>query len=81
MNVSAAMKDTVRPSKPETTAALHELLWRIESEYREMPGLCLTLAQACRLWTVPPPVAQRVLDNLVAGHVLRRSGDLYVRVE
>ena len=64
------------PATPET-----ELAHEVCDEYREMPGLCLTLAQACRLWTVPPPVAQRVLDNLVAGHVLRRSGDLYVRVE
>jgi len=50
-------------------------------EYREMPGLCLTLAQACRLWTVPPPVAQRVLDHLIAGHVLRRDGAFYVRAD
>ena len=45
------MKDTgthnaVLTSPPRTTMALHELLRRIESEYVEMPGMCVTAAQA-----------------------------------
>jgi hypothetical protein len=31
-----------------------ELLARIRAEYRDMPGLCLTAAQAARLWDLTP---------------------------
>jgi len=40
-------------SLPSTRSATHlspQLLTRIRSEYREMPGLRLTLLQARRLW-------------------------------
>ena len=46
---------------------------RVRAEYREMPGLCLTLQQACRLWHINPTDCARILELLVAQHVLKRS--------
>ena len=57
-------------------------LWeRVRGEYREMPGLQLTLAQASRLWNTNLTVSQAVLDALVETAFLRRSGSHYVRAE
>lgn len=47
------------------------LVERVRSEYRDLPGLRLTLAQASRLWAVPPDECRAALNALVA------SGDLY----
>ena len=41
------------------------LLARVRAEYREMPGLQLTLAQACRLWQIEPATCEHVLVTLV----------------
>ena len=48
-------------------------LWRIRGEYREMPGLKLTVAQAARLWHLDQPSIERLLDVLVADGLLRRT--------
>jgi hypothetical protein len=44
---------------------LESLVARIRGEYREMPGLRLTFAQACRLWQVDPSTCETVLEELV----------------
>ena len=54
---------------------------RVQDEYREMPGLQLTLAQASRLWNTSVRVSQEVLDALVETAFLRRDGDCYVRAD
>ena len=46
------------------------ILERIRSEYLEMPGLCLTLEQAQRLFHVEPPVCREALDALIDMHFL-----------
>ena len=46
---------------------------RIPVEYREMPGLRLTLRQAARLWAMDAVPCQAILDSLVAAGSLRRS--------
>jgi hypothetical protein len=46
---------------------------RILAEYREIPGLRLTLRQAARLWAMDAVHCQAVLDALVASGSLRRS--------
>ena len=46
---------------------------RVRAEYREMPGLCLTVQQACRLWQINLTDCARILELLVAQHVLKRS--------
>jgi hypothetical protein len=48
-------------------------LWRIRGEYREMPGLMLTVPQAARLWHLDPPSIERLLNVLVADGLLRRT--------
>jgi hypothetical protein len=52
-----------------------EITDRIRGEFREMPGLSLTLAQAARLWNVDQRTCQAVLDVLVSEKFLAcRSG-------
>ena len=55
------------------------LLHRVHGEYMEMPGLRLTLAQACRLWNVDSDTSLGVLTKLVDQQFLRLSGPHYVR--
>jgi hypothetical protein len=51
------------------------LLVRVQGEYKEMPGLRLTVRQAARLFGLPPDVAEAVLDQLRRAAVLARSTD------
>ncbi|HVB38637.1 MAG TPA: hypothetical protein VND92_08870 [Vicinamibacterales bacterium] len=46
---------------------------QIQSEFREMPGLRLTVAQAARLWHLQPSECERVLSEMVSAGFLRRS--------
>jgi hypothetical protein len=54
---------TQDPGNPRVPS---ELLARIRAEYREMPGLCLTPAQAARLWGLTPSVCAAAIQTLVA---------------
>lgn len=48
----------------------YELCARIRAEFRDMPGLRLTLPQAARLFNIEPARCERVLAALVgAGHL------------
>jgi hypothetical protein len=51
------------------------LLERVRGEYGEMPGLRLTLAQACRLWQLDRPTCEAILDHLVDDRFLLRTRD------
>jgi hypothetical protein len=51
------------------------LVARIRGEYREMPGLRLTFAQACRLWQVNAATCEVVLQTLLAEHFLVRTAN------
>jgi hypothetical protein len=51
------------------------LVARIRGEYREMPGLRLTVAQACRLWQLDAPTCTAVMEALVAQGFLVRTRD------
>ena len=51
------------------------LVERVLGEYREMPGLALTIEQARRLWGCDAVTCQRIVDVLVERHVLRWSRD------
>lgn len=73
MKTSSATQDPVLNAKPPTTAALHELLRRIEGEYREMPGMCVTAPQAQRLWGIDSTTCAFVLMTLVERRILRRT--------
>ena len=47
------------------------LLCRVREEFREMPGLRLTPAQASRLWGLEPATCSAVIDRLIASAYLR----------
>jgi hypothetical protein len=61
--VLTAVDDHIAPDDEE--------LWtRVQAEFREMPGLRLTLAQASRLFSIQPERCERLLGGLVrAGHL------------
>ena len=53
---------------------------RIRGEFREMPGLTLTIAQARRLWNVDLPTCTDVLSQLVeSGFLCRKADGTYAR--
>jgi hypothetical protein len=47
------------------------MVYRVREEFREMPGLRLTPAQATRLWGVEHDMCRAVIDRLVAASYLR----------
>jgi hypothetical protein len=48
----------------------HDLCKRVQAEFREMPGLTLTLPQASRLFSIERASCERILGALVhAGHL------------
>ena len=73
MKTLSGTHDPVLKGKPSTTAALHDLLRRIEAEYREMPGMCVTAPQAQRLWGLDSTTCAFVLMTLTERRVLRRT--------
>ena len=42
-----------------------------------MPGLCVTIVQAARLFGLPHEVCERVLSELTAQRVIQQSGRYY----
>jgi hypothetical protein len=66
---------------PPTTAHSEEpeLHRRISAEFREMPGLTLTLPQAARLFSLDVERCERVLVFLVEGGVLTTNGRAFAR--
>ena len=52
-----------------------DLVAMVLGTFREMPGLCLHLNQAARLFGVHPTTCQVLLDDLVALGRLRRAHD------
>ena len=63
----------------ERKMRLRDLEARVQSEYLEMPGQRLTVAQASKLWNVTETVAHVVLDRLVERRFLRHVGPYYFR--
>ena len=68
-----------RRSAVATQGRVHQLLTRIRAEYDEMPGLCLTQAQAQRLWSLDAGVCDGLFGALVDVGYLKRSTRGYVR--
>ena len=52
-----------------------DILSRVQAEYREMPGLKLTPAQAQRLWNLNRNTCDAVLSYLVDHRFLFRTAD------
>jgi hypothetical protein len=81
--MGSAMQTTQRVTEYRATAsgdlavagALTALSARVRGEYREMPGLRLTVPQAARLFGMSPEVADAVLRTLRGSSVLTFSSD------
>ena len=56
----------------QSTAAITD---RVRGEFREMPGLTLTVAQAGRLWSLDQQTCTEVLTELVDTGFLCRNPD------
>jgi hypothetical protein len=68
------------PAERRNLASRQALVRRIVTEYEEMPGLCLTAAQAQRLFGLRDDICVRVFDTLVDAAILRRdASELYRR--
>ena len=63
------------PAERRNLPARRALASRVLGEFREMPGLALTPAQAARLFGLPLDVAARILDGLVRDGRLSRASD------
>ena len=61
---------------------IEDVLQRVRGEFSEMPGLCLTAAQAQRLWGLDRDFCDELLRALVDAHFLvqRRDGS-FIRVD
>ena len=57
----------------ESTPALDAVLRRVEGEYHEMPGMCVTRKQAQRLWGLDSTTCELVLTTLLERGVVRRT--------
>jgi hypothetical protein len=57
----------------ERVGTIEATLQRVRGEFHEMPGLCLTPAQASRLWGLDAVASQALLDALVDARFLQRT--------
>ena len=74
----AAVRPSVSAPAPQSTPIAipsPQLLARIRSEYREMPGLRLTLIQARRLWGLDILTCSAALATLQASGFLDATRD------
>jgi hypothetical protein len=64
-------------SRVAATATGHHLdpglVRRVRAEFLEMPGLCLTIDQAQRLWALAPRACEALLQSLIDSRFLRRT--------
>ena len=85
--IYATLYDLPDASMGDPRSSVHErrdvvsrvaLTERFREEFREMPGLWVTRAEARRLFGVPEDICQRVLDALVGeGTLIRTGGGIY----
>jgi diguanylate cyclase (GGDEF)-like protein len=64
----AAGRDRFHVGQPR-----ERLLATIQAEFRDMPGLCLTIPQAQRLWGLDRTECKAVFDALLESHFLTRT--------
>lgn len=63
-----------RAAAPEVRCErIDDLAWRIEAEFREMPGMRLTFAQVKRLWNLSNDQCSRVVDYLTSTGLLAQD--------
>ena len=68
--------------KSITGVSFDDTMNRIQSEYREMPGLCLTFDQMRRLWMLDRPTCRTLVEKLVETRFLKSTPNgRYVRCD
>ena len=76
LQISAPATSDFR-GQQDTRALIAE---RVRGEFREMPGLALTVAQARRLWSLDAAMCTDVLTDLVsAGFLCQRADGTFCR--
>jgi hypothetical protein len=71
LQISSSTSADVLPPQDARTLVIE----RVRGEFREMPGLTLTLAQAGRLWSLDAATCADVLSDLVNRGFLCRQSD------
>ena len=66
---------TAPANERRNAASRRALIDRVRTEFEEMPGERLTVAQARRLFAMRPDICERVLTALEREGVLVRGGD------
>jgi len=75
------MRLSRRPAAPVDRRSDEQICRRIEAEFREMPGLTLTLPQAAMLFGVDSPRCERLLRSLVRSGLLATDGRSFARAD
>jgi hypothetical protein len=65
--------ENVRADFSTPGQTIRRLMEQVQAEYAEMPGLCVTLSQAQRLWAVDQATCEEVFSRLICRGVLRRT--------
>ena len=68
---AAASRPAQTPAERRNLAARKTLIRRVRSEFEEMPGLCLTLAQASKLFGISSDACARIFSQLSEEGLLR----------
>jgi hypothetical protein len=71
--VTTYLIDAAGPEASVHPPINERLVRRIRAEFLEMPGLCLTIEQAQRLWSLEPRTCEALLRALVDSRFLRRT--------
>jgi hypothetical protein len=67
---------------PCPIGASNEVLGRVQAEFMEMPGLCLTELQVRRMWSLDEASCREALRTLVeAGFLFQTRAGAFMRVE
>jgi hypothetical protein len=61
------------PTTPAPCYTTDPMLWRIRTEFLEMPGLCLTIDQAQRMWSLERRMCEALLRALTDSKFLCRT--------
>ena len=73
------MQNIAESAQGASAPVVDQLLRRIQSEFREMPGLRLTCRQAQRLWNLDQIVCESLLAALVDVRFLVESDGVYLQ--
>lgn len=80
-NETAVDANAVAVSERDIGTALGGVIWRIRLEFDQMPGLCISRAQAEQLWQLERSATAIAFEALVAIGYLRVTRQGFVRAD